>query len=129
MSKSYYIVLSLYKFFEIKKIFNFKNNINKIFSGIDVKGIILIAPEGININISIKEAAYEAIEKKLKKIFNYQDEDIKKNKEEKHIFRKFKIKIKKEILTTRNVNDTNPLNQVGKYIEADKWNSFINLFW
>ena len=126
MSKSSYIVLSLYKFFEIKKIFNFKNNINKIFSGIDVKGIILIAPEGININISIKEAAYEAIEKKLKKIFNYQDEDIKKNKEEKHIFRKFKIKIKKEILTTRNVKDTNPLNQVGKYIEADKWNSFIS---
>ena len=126
MSKSSYIVLSLYKFFEIKKIFNFKNNINKIFSGIDVKGIILIAPEGININISIKEAAYEAIEKKLKKIFNYQDEDIKKNKEEKHIFRKFKIKIKKEILTTRNVKDTNPLNQVGKYVEADKWNSFIS---
>ncbi len=126
MSKSSYIVLSLYKFFEIKKIFNFKNNINKIFSGIDVKGIILIAPEGININVSIKESEYEAVEKKLKKNFIYQDEDIKKNKEEKHIFRKFKIKIKKEILTTRNVKYTNPLNLVGKYIEADEWNSFIS---
>ena len=49
MSKFSYIVLSLYKFFEIKNIFNFKNNVAKIFSGIDVKGIILIAPEGINI--------------------------------------------------------------------------------
>ena len=41
----------------------------KIFSGIDVKGIILIAPEGININISVKESEYEIIEKKLKKNF------------------------------------------------------------
>ena len=52
MKKSTYTVISLYKFFEIKKIFNFKNKLLKIFSKIDVKGIILIAPEGININIS-----------------------------------------------------------------------------
>ena len=51
MSKSSYIVLSLYKFFEIKKIFNFKNQIASIVKAIDVKGIILIAPEGININM------------------------------------------------------------------------------
>jgi UPF0176 protein len=126
MSKFSYIVLSLYKFFEIKNIFNFKNNVAKIFSGIDVKGIILIAPEGININISVKESEYEIIEKKLKKFFNYQDEDIKTSKVKKHIFRKFKIKIKKEILTTRNVKDINPLNRVGKYIEADEWNNFIS---
>ena len=55
MSKLSYTVLSLYKFFEIKKIFNFKNKINNIFNNIDVKGIILIAPEGININISVAD--------------------------------------------------------------------------
>ena len=50
---------------------------------------------------------------------------ILKQVEEKHIFRKFKIKIKKEILTTRNIKDINPLNRVGKYVEADEWNNFI----
>ena len=125
MSKSSYIVLSLYKFFEIKKIFNFKNNITNIFKGIDVKGIILIAPEGININISVAKSECEEVEQKLKEIINYENVDIKKNLEEKHIFRKFKIKVKKEILTTRNIKETNPLNCVGKYVEAHEWNILI----
>ena len=127
MTKLSYTVLSLYKFFEIKKVFNFKNKINHIFNNIDVKGIILIAPEGININISVINKDYKNIEIRLKEIFNFEKIDIKKTKEEKHIFRKFKIKIKKEILTTRNINKTNPLTQVGQYIEADEWNDFIGL--
>ena len=125
MTKLSYTVLSLYKFFEIKKVFNFKNKINHIFNNIDVKGIILVAPEGININISVIDKDYKNIEIRLKEIFNFEKIDIKKTKEEKHIFRKFKIKIKKEILTTRNINKTNPLTQVGQYIEADEWNDFI----
>ena len=125
MTKLSYTVLSLYKFFEIKKVFNFKNKINHIFNNIDVKGIILVAPEGININISVINKDYKNIEMRLKEIFDFEKIDIKKTKEERHIFRKFKIKIKKEILTTRNINKTNPLTQVGQYIEADEWNDFI----
>ena len=126
MSKSSYIVLSLYKFFEIKKIFNFKNQIASIFKAIDVKGIILIAPEGININISVIDAEYKNVEKKLNRIFQYKETDLKKNIATKHIYKKFKIKIKREILTTRNIAATNPLLGVGKYIDASDWNSFIN---
>ena len=125
MTKLSYTVLSLYKFFEIKKVFNFKNKINHIFNNIDVKGIILVAPEGININISVINKDYKNIEIRLKEIFDFEKIDIKNTKEERHIFRKFKIKIKKEILTTRNINKTNPLTQVGQYIEADEWNDFI----
>ena len=125
MTKLSYTVLSLYKFFEIKKVFNFKNKINHIFNNIDVKGIILIAPEGININISVINKDYKNIEMRLKEIFDFEVIDIKKTKEKKHIFRKFKIKIKKEILTTRNINKTSPLIQVGQYIQADEWNDFI----
>ena len=49
-----YNVISLYKFFEIKKVFNFKNRLLKALKHLNIKGIILLAPEGININISIK---------------------------------------------------------------------------
>ena len=84
MSKYSYIVLSLYKFFEIKKIFNFKNQIASIFKAIDVKGIILIAPEGININISVIDTEFKNVEKKLNRIFQYKEEDLKKNIATKH---------------------------------------------
>ncbi|MEC8100266.1 MAG: hypothetical protein VX089_03525, partial [Pseudomonadota bacterium] len=95
MTKLSYTSLSLYKFFEIKKVFNFKNKINHIFNNIDVKGIILVAPEGININISVIDKDYKNIEIRLKEIFDFEKIDIKNTKEERHIFRKFKIKIKK----------------------------------
>ena len=83
----------------------------------------MIAPEGININISVKESEYEIIEKNLKKLLIIKMKILKKLKKRKHIFRKFKIKIKKEILTTRNIKDTILLICVGKYVEADEWNN------
>ena len=85
MTKLSYTVLSLYKFFEIKKVFNFKNKINHIFNNIDVKGIILVAPEGININISVIDKDYKNIEIRLKEIFDFEEIDIKKAKEKKYI--------------------------------------------
>ena len=62
-----YNVISLYKFFEIKKVFNFKNRLLKALKHLDIKGIILLAPEGININISIKSHECEVFLKDLKK--------------------------------------------------------------
>ena len=66
METSTYTVLSLYKFFEIKKVFYFKNKLLKVFKNIDVKGIVLIAPEGININISVVTNKYKYVLESLK---------------------------------------------------------------
>ena len=96
MTKLSYTVLSLYKFFEIKKVFNFKNKINHIFNNIDVKGIILIAPEGININISVIDKDYKNIEIRLKEIFDFEIIDIKKTKEKNIYLESLKLKLKKK---------------------------------
>ena len=120
-----YTVISLYKFFEIKKIFNFKNNLIKIFKNVDVKGTILIAPEGININISMHTFEYMNILSELKMFINFENEDLKIFSSENHIFKKFKVKIKKEILTTRRLKSINPLKLVGEYVDAKKWDKLI----
>ena len=126
MENSLYNVISLYKFFEIKKVFNFKNRLLKNFKHLDIRGTILLAPEGININVSIISHKYEVFLADLKKIFNFSKADIKLHTYDKHIYRKFKIKIKKEILTTRNQQNTNPLRQVGKYIKPEEWDNLIS---
>ena len=126
MKKSTYTVISLYKFFEIENIFNFKNKLLKIFNNTDVKGIILIAPEGININISLISNKFEYVLKELKSLFIFKNSELKKIEDTKHIFRKFKIKIKKEILTTRNISKTNSRKLVGKYVEPKDWDEFIS---
>ena len=69
MNKHTYTVISLYKFFEIKKVFNFKNRLMKILKNIDAKGIVLLAPEGININISIATLQHKTVLKEFNKIF------------------------------------------------------------
>ena len=126
METSSYTVLSLYKFFEIKKVFYFKNKLLKVFKNTDVKGTVLIAPEGININISVVTNKYKYILESLKFFFDYNKNDLKKFLCRKHIYKKFKIKIKNEILTTRNLKRINPLDLVGKYIKPEDWDDFIS---
>ena len=96
MTKLSYTVLSLYKFFKIKKVFNFKNKINNIFNNIDVKGIILVAPEGININISVIDKDYKNIEIRLKEIFDFEKIDIKKQKKKNIYLENLKLKLRKK---------------------------------
>ena len=121
-----YTVISLYKFFEIEKIFNFKNKLLRVFNNLDVKGIILIAPEGININISFNTSKFEYVKKELLDLFSFDENEIKKIDATKHIFRKFKIKIKKEILTTRNLSKINPSKLAGEYVEPESWDQLIS---
>ena len=85
MENSLYNVISLYKFFEIKKVFNFKNRLLKNFKHLDIRGTILLAPEGININVSIISHKYEVFLADLKKIFNFSKADIKVHTHDKHI--------------------------------------------
>ncbi|PPR27016.1 MAG: hypothetical protein CFH34_00534 [Alphaproteobacteria bacterium MarineAlpha9_Bin4] len=126
MKKVTYTVISLYKFFEIKKIFNFKNKLLKIFYNIDVKGIILIAPEGININISLVSNKFAYVIKELQILINFNISELKKIENTGHIFRKFKIKIKKEILTTRMSKKINLNKLTGKYVEPENWDLLIS---
>ncbi len=126
MSKVSYTVLSLYKFFKIKNIFCVKNSFQNIFKKLDVKGIILIASEGININISLLSQHKKLVLQELKKIINFENSEVKIANSNKHAFRKFKLKIKKEILTTRNSAQTNPLAASGKYVNPVDWDNLIS---
>ena len=40
-----YTIISYYKFTKIKNIFKYKNILNNKFKNLDIKGIILLAPE------------------------------------------------------------------------------------
>ena len=53
MAKKQYTIISYYNFIKIKNLFKFKNILNKYTNDLDIKGIILIAPEGLNFSISI----------------------------------------------------------------------------
>ena len=126
MSTNKYTAISYYKFTRIKNIFKYKNIFNKILKGFDIKGIILLAPEGINISISIQSSQLNEFFSQLKYFLKIDKKQFKLSYSQKHIFRKMKIKIKKEILTTRKTNNINPKKNVGTYIKPEDWDNFIN---
>ena len=125
MTDTQYTIISYYNFIKIKNLFKFKNILNKFTHDLDIKGIVLIAPEGLNFSVSICTSEYNIFIKRLNKLFKLVQNDLKISYSNKHIFRKIKIKIKKEILTTRLQEQINIEKNVGEYINPIEWDSFI----
>ena len=126
MSKKFsHNTISIYKFISIKNVFKFKNILNKILKKYNLRGIILIAPEGLNMNVSIFSLEFENFLKDLAKLFEFSKNELKVSDCNAHIFRKLKIKIKREILSTRNKVNILENNKIGKYISPQDWENFI----
>ena len=125
MEKKKHTVVSIYLFKKIINIFNMKNKIKSILKNYNVKGIVLLAPEGFNVNISFLTEECNNILEDLRRIMLFSNEDIKLSYYDNHIFRKIKIKIKKEILSTNNTIIIDKKKKVGEYIKPKDWDGFI----
>ena len=125
MANKQYTIISYYNFIKIKNLFNFKNILNKFTNDLDIKGMILIASEGLNFSISIRSSQYNIFIKRFNTLFKLLYDDLKISYSNKHIFRKIKIKIKKEILTTRLQHQINIEKHLGEYVNPIEWDNFI----
>ena len=125
MNDNLYTIISYYKFIKIENVFKYKNILNKYIKDLNIKGIILLAPEGINLNLSICTSEDKILIKRLSALFNLTNNELKMSYYNKHIFRKIKIRIKKEILTTRLQNQINLNQNIGEYIKPKEWDNFI----
>lgn len=117
--------MAFYGFFELIDVNIVEKKIKIFFSTIDVKGILLLSPEGINGTISLPKASEEntkifllnlGVEEKNIKITNFDG---------KRVFHRFKIKKKKEIVTSDFDLTINEIQQ-GQFIDPEKWDTFIN---
>ncbi len=91
----------------------------------DVRGMILIALEGINGTICGPTSGVTVIQNKLESLMLENPFEIKFSYTSKHAFRRFKARRKKEIVTL-GIKDVNPSETVGEYIEPEDWNDFID---
>lgn len=91
----------------------------------DVRGTILIALEGVNGTICGPVDGVNSIYNRLKSLNLESPFEVKFSFTSKHAFRRFKIRRKKEIVTM-GVMNVNPHENVGKYVEPEDWNTFID---
>ena len=95
-----------------------------------VHGSVLVAHEGVNGTISGPESAVDAVLDHLRASLvlgndHYARLEVKRSWANKPVFRRFKARRKKEIVTI-GVDSVDPRASVGTYVEPDDWNALVD---
>ncbi len=126
MKDKYFKIISLYSFFLFNEnlIVEFKNKLLNIDNNNDLTGLLIIANEGINGTICATENVIEIVLDLIKRYSGPNELNLKVSFSNKKVFKKLKIKIKKEIVTM-GVPEINPSQNAGTYIDSASWNQLI----
>lgn len=118
-------VIAFYSFFRIDDLEWIEKNIQTFFQPMEIKGTILIGPEGLNGTIAIPFLEEKKTKDYLEEL-GVQPLNIKVSKfDGKRVFNQFKTKIKKEIVTSDFDLSIEEIEQ-GQFIDPKKWDEFIN---
>ena len=126
MKDKNYKIVSLYSFFPFQEnlIIDLKNKLLEIENENDLSGLLIFASEGINGTICAQKNVIDIVINLLNKYTDKKNLNIKVNFSKKKVFKKLKIKIKKEIVTM-GVPEINPSENNGTYIDSAAWNKLI----
>ena len=117
-------VYSFYRFIKIKNKISLKKNITSIFKNANLRGTILIACEGINGSIAGEEIELLKVIRFLRGQLHVRKLNIKVNETKFLPFNKFKVRLKKEIVSLGKGN-IKIKNMEKTYIHPSKWNKLI----
>ena len=118
-------VFGFYKFYKLKSLKKNKSLLQKYLVNRNIRGTIILTPEGINATISGKYSDLVKITSNIKKMFGFKKFDSDNfSKCKFQPFHRGKVKIKNEVVpmgfhfTSKNKNKSN-------HVEPLKWNSLI----
>ena len=125
MNLENYKIISLYCFapIEAEVIPELRNNLLK-FEEYDITGLLILAKEGINGTLCGSEEFINQISTFIKDFLKNYIVNEKISFSRKKIFKKLKVKVKKEIVTM-GITEVDPRSQKGTYIDPKDWNKFI----
>jgi UPF0176 protein len=118
------LVASLYKFVQLDNLVDLQLAIKDFCLEHEIKGTILLAPEGINGTIAGEEAQLREVLRYLRGMSPFADLTHKESMASEPPFYRMKVRIKKEIVTF-GVPSVDPTNLVGTYVDSSDWNALI----
>ena len=126
MKGTIYKIVSLYSFFPFQEnlILELKNKLLEIKNKNDLSGLLIFASEGINGTICAEKNVIDIVINLINEYTDNRNLNIKVNFSKKKVFKKLKIKIKKEIVTM-GVPEINPSQDNGTYVDSVNWNKLI----
>jgi UPF0176 protein len=119
------IVATFYKFFSFPDCADVREPWLRVCQQQQVRGTILLAPEGINGTIAGDRAGVDAVLTMLRADSRMADLEVKEAIAPQMPFGRMKVRLKKEIVTF-GVPDANPAEQVGTYVSPRQWNELIS---
>jgi UPF0176 protein len=118
-------VAAFYKFVDIDDPATLQRELRAFCAERDIKGTILLAREGINATISGPETDIATVVNKLRSDLRFANLTVKYSNAALHPFQRFKVKIKREIVTF-GVPDLRPSATTGQLVEPKDWNALIS---
>ena len=117
-------VAALYKFAPLENLDQKRQLLLDLCERNEVLGTFLLAEEGINGTVAGKPEAIHLVIDWIRSWQEIEQLEVKFSKSDSRNFRRMKVRIKKEIVTM-GMENVDPLNQSGEYIEPGDWNQFI----
>ena len=119
------VVAAMYKFVSLPDYENLREPLLNFCLAENIKGTLLLAHEGINGTVSGTRAAIDNLLAYLRKDPRFADIEHKESFEGDLPFYRMKVKLKKEIVTM-GVEDIDPNETVGTYLDPQQWNEMIS---
>jgi UPF0176 protein len=123
-----YKVAAFYQFVTLPDFQALREPLRNMCVALDIKGIILLAEEGINGTVAGREVAIDALVNQLRNgaLFNgrLDNLELKFSGAAEMPFNRMKVRLKKEIVTIGDL-DTDPKAKVGTYVDAADWNDLV----
>ncbi len=123
-----YKVAAFYQFVTLPDFQALREPLRNMCVALDIKGIILLAEEGINGTVAGREVAIDALVNQLRNgaLFNgrLDNLELKFSGATEMPFNRMKVRLKKEIVTLGDP-DTDPKAKVGAYVDAADWNDLL----
>ena len=117
-------IAAFYRFARLPHFASLKRPVEDLCRKHSVKGIVLLAPEGINGTIAGPPESMEGVLQGLRAITGVSDIQHKISFAQEMPFLRLKVRLKEEIVTIGD-RSVDPLDAVGTYVEPHDWNALI----
>ncbi len=119
------VVCALYKFVRLDHYQSLREPLLEVMLSNKVRGTLLLATEGINGTIAGSRAGIDEVLTWLRAVPEFSGLDCKESLSEKLPFKRSRVKLKKEIVTM-GVENIDPQQAAGTYVEPSDWNKLIS---
>jgi len=118
------VVAAMYHFARFPDFKSFQTPLKDLLLTKGVRGTVLLAAEGINGTIAGSRQGIDAVIRFIRQDERFANIEVKESTAAENPFYRTKVKLKKEIVTM-GVENIDPNQLVGSYIEAKDWNDLI----